>query len=382
MAEKRLSVVFTGQAILSLFQEAVRDGNLPMIRNLVTADFNERVWRMVPNEDVSQLAPQLFSNPIDRIVDTQFDGAVSRFIVSQGGLDLTYVLLDHRGRVRVDDVKFENEDQIVSMKETMEILLPIRTYASALAAGDTGTLQRYSSNDLNRLVWTQAEDVPKAGQVVISHLGCPLTDIREVGTDSMMVVLGDENFGAKVMLVNEHGHRLVDDIIVINGKQPEERAFHKRVLRTEIAYHASQDTLPSRKSMQPASPVPAHIGGDAPQVLTAEQTAPAQQLSKEPAPVEPVAMPAWPSASPIQPASFEEMSRAEFAEPATNALPTGAIPLPMGDEVPSMSFQPIEGPTTEVPKQMEPVEFKKSPSKPSFQVVPDDDAFASPPGVD
>ncbi len=391
VAEKRLSVVFTGQAILQLFQEAVRDGNLPMIRNLVTADFNERVWRMVPNDDVSQLAPHLFSNPIDRVVSTQFDGAVSRFTVSQGGLDLTYVLLDHRGRVRVDDVKFENADQIVSMKETMEILLPIRTYASALAAGDTETLQRYSSNDLNRLVWTQAESVPKAGQAVISHLGCPLADIREVGTDSMMVVLGDENFGAKVMLVDEHGHRLVDDIIVVNGKQPEQRAFHKRVLRTEIAYHASQDTLPSRQKMTPTMPSPGDTGS-APEVLTAEQTEPAEALPSQPLPTQPSAEPAWPSASPIQPASFEEFAPQELMEPATEAIPTGAIPLPMEDEeLPAMSFRPVEAeewdvslpiepaPTTQA---VEPTPTGNSTSKSNFQVIPDDDAFASPPGLE
>lgn len=382
VAEKRLSVVFTGQAILSLFQEAVRDGDLPMIRNLVTADFNERVWRMVPNDDVSQLAPQLFSNPVDRIVGTQFDGAVSRFTVSQGGLDLTYVLVDHRGRVRVDDVKFENGDQIVSMKETMEILLPIRTYASALAAGDTDTLQRYSSSDLNRLVWTQAENVPKAGQAVISHLGCPLADIREVGTDSMMVVLGDENFGAKVMLVDEHGHRLVDDIIVVNGKQPEERAFHKRVLRTEIAYHASQDTLPSRQKMEPVSPLPTDMGST-PQVLTAEQTEPAQALPTGPIPMQPTSEPDWPSASPIQPASFEEFSPVDVTEPLMETLPAGAVPLPpMNDELPSMSFQPAEPTIPSVPKQSEPGVTETATPQANLQVIPDDDAFASPPGLE
>jgi hypothetical protein len=389
--ERRLSVAFTGQALIHLFREAVHEGNLPVIRRTVTTDFNNRVWDRVGEEsELAGLAPPVFGSAPQRILRSDYHGAISRITVLQSGLELTYVLSDHRGRVRVDDVQLVGSDRTVSMKETMEILLPIRSYAKSLSTGDLDGLRRNSSQELNRLVWGQVSEVPPAGREAVRNLGAPYTGLEEIGPGQFMVTLGDERFGAKVLLIEEHERRVVDDIVLVSGVQPEERALLKQSMRLQIAFHASQDTpLPPRHA-SPTYQAPGS-GANAPAMLADEQTVPARsamqaahaplpqpmpsnrpQLAPEPDPL----FPGVPGGQTIRPVGFEQIEEFEEFDAAQQpAAPPSTRAQTHHQSLPAQSW-------TAEPMTAAPSPFPtRPPSHPSRadeftrRIEPADDAF-------
>ena len=53
--EKRLSALFTAHATMHVFSQALRQGDLSMIRKTSSVDFNKRVWRHVDEKLLSQM---------------------------------------------------------------------------------------------------------------------------------------------------------------------------------------------------------------------------------------------------------------------------------------------------------------------------------------
>ena len=142
LQEMRLSMVFTGQAVFELFRESLAEGNLPLLRKTATQDFNSRVWRRIKDDAVAEFTPRIMTNHIEETLKAEYDGAICKITVQQMGQPLTYILRDHSGLVAVDDVLIGQSEQVASMKETMELLIPVRDFREALAQADLGTLQR------------------------------------------------------------------------------------------------------------------------------------------------------------------------------------------------------------------------------------------------
>ena len=232
--EMRLSVLFTGRAMLRLFGEALAHGDLAMLRKTSTSDFNRRVWQQLDEQTFADLGPAVMLPGGMRIVDTSFQGAVTEVTVDQAGRRVTYVLRERAGDVRIDDVLIESPGLPASLKEMVEILLPVRRFAAGLSLARIDLLQRQSSNDLNRHVWTQTNQVPAVGHAAVAYLRAPLTQVRPTGENELLLVLGDERFGARVLLVREHTQYVVDDVMLIAGPESHLQARLKRRLREEL----------------------------------------------------------------------------------------------------------------------------------------------------
>jgi hypothetical protein len=231
----RLSMVFTGQAVLELFRESLADGNLPLVRKTSTQDFNSRVWQRIEEDAMAEFTPRLMTNQVEDTLRAEYDGAICKITVRQMGVPVTYVLRDRKGQVAVDDVLIDQSEEVASMKETMETMIPLRTFREALAQSDLDTLQRHSSADLNRMIWRQADNVPAAGQVAVKHLLAPLSKVEMLPEGKCLVTLGDQSFGCSVLLVTEHDEKVVDDIVLVAGVQPELRARLKTKMREQLA---------------------------------------------------------------------------------------------------------------------------------------------------
>ncbi|MCA9070753.1 MAG: hypothetical protein KDA84_17605, partial [Planctomycetaceae bacterium] len=201
LQEMRLSMVFTGHAVLQLFRESLADGNLPLLRKTATQDFNSRVWQRIEEDAMTEFTPRIMTNQVDETVNAEYDGAVCKITVRQMGLPVTYILRDRKGKVAVDDVIIHsdmppgNRNEVASMKETMELMIPLRVFRQALAKNDMGTLQRTSSSELNRMIWSQADNVPPAGQTAVNHLLAPLNKVEKLDEGRSLVTLGNPAFG-------------------------------------------------------------------------------------------------------------------------------------------------------------------------------------------
>ncbi len=235
LQEMRLSMVFTGHAVLQLFRESLADGNLPLLRKTSTQDFNSRVWQRIEEDALAEFTPRLMTNQVEETFGAEYDGAICKITVRQMGVPVTYVLRDRKGQVAVDDVLIDQSEEVASMKDTMELMIPLRIFREALAKSDMDTLQRHSSADFNRMIWRQADDVPSAGQVAVRHLLAPLNKVEHLPEGKSLITLGDASFGCSVLLVTEHDEKVVDDIVLVAGLQPELRARLKTKMREQLA---------------------------------------------------------------------------------------------------------------------------------------------------
>lgn len=365
LQEMRLSMVFTGHAVLQLFRESLAEGNLPLLRKTATQDFNSRVWQRIDDDAMTEFTPRIMTNRVEETVTSEYDGAICKITVRQMGLPVTYVLRDRKGEVAVDDVIINSDpntirfNEVASMKETMELMIPLRVFRQALAQSDMDTLQRTSSSELNRMIWSQADNVPPAGKTAVNHLLAPLNKVEHLDEGRSLVTFGNQAFGCSVMLVTEHDQHVVDDIVLVAGAGPELRARLKHKLREQIALDAPREESEST-------------------ILQAGnwQDAPQDAPMKSAPPVSPK--------SAVTPAHLEEFP----------PLPeTEAVPVPMPNSTtfradPNLSFerQPVPQPIPRTPPQ------RRTTAPPLFpggeadldefvpEIKPSDSAFDSPVG--
>ena len=156
------------------------------------------------------------------------------------------------------------------MKETMQAMLPIRLLAGALrdaaAASQTSErqlelLRAVTSNDFNRVVWSQISQVPEPAFAVLPRLDMPLSTITDTPT-GQIVILGDERFGAKIELVRERDTLLIDRVWMLGGAQAETTEL-KHTLKSQLVRRGS----PRRFVVDPMSAHP--IATDPPRTADA-----------------------------------------------------------------------------------------------------------------
>ena len=258
--ERRLSAVYTAQAKLQLFMSALIKGNLSLVRENSTKDLNYKVWSKLGSVTLPEILPPEIELVQPTISGADYHGAVTNLYVHQGSRELTYVMRDYSGDVTVDDILMPVMDRPSSMKQTMQAMLPIRLLVGAMrdaaSAGQTDVkqlalLRAVTSNDFNRVVWSQMTQVPEPAFAVLSRLDMALASINDSPT-GQVVVLGDERFGAKIELVHERDTLLVDRVWMLGPHEGEEAAELKRLLKTQLV----RRTSPRRQTLDPMSAHP------------------------------------------------------------------------------------------------------------------------------
>jgi hypothetical protein len=262
-SEKRLAALFTAQAKMQLFVQALLKGNLSLVRANSSKDFDLKVWRRLGNLPLAEvLPPEIEISPAVNTDPTDFRGPVIRIPVRQGSRELTYVMRDWNGDVNVDDVLMPVLDRPQSLKDTLQATLPIRLLTLALRDASTAAeghepqlelLKTISSRDFNRLVWTQITQVPEAAYAVLPHLDMPLSSITDVATGEI-VMLGDERFGAKVELVREGDYLMIDRVWLLAGQA--DPAELKHSLKLQLAKRGPRGFAVDPLSAHPISTDP------------------------------------------------------------------------------------------------------------------------------
>jgi len=232
--EIRISSFFVSRAWVKIFAEALAQRDLVVLRKASTMDFRRRVWERADEELINAL-PQLGLGSKQVAIElTDFHGSITEVHVRQGEQDATYLLREREGQVRVDDVLVLEYGQPRSLKSILEAMVPIYKFKRGVQEGNIAELQRNSSRDMNRLIWKQTRSVPASAKVLPRYLQLPLSGMQRDGED-VIVALGDEHFGARVLLVNEHSQYVVGDVLLISGPLPNQRAKLKHHLRLELA---------------------------------------------------------------------------------------------------------------------------------------------------
>ncbi len=276
--EKRLSAMFTANAQVEFFAHALTGRDLNSLRLAATPDFNQRIWEhpMLNHLTVTELPmPHIEAAP-PQIIETQFQGAVTEVKVLQGSQELTYVLLDHLGRLLVDDVKISAPGWTDSLKESLELIIPVQSFAAShrstqlkqfLAVdsdygrsqgdefvGPFETLQRVSSRDFNRLVWHQSHGIPNLNIDVLRFMDVPISAMQ-TRDDQALIEFGDDRWGAKFILEKERVYQIVNDLPVdyyrytvndvylIGGPEPSQRVWLKKRYRDYLSGKDAPKTI-------------------------------------------------------------------------------------------------------------------------------------------
>jgi hypothetical protein len=240
--EKRLAAMFTGHARMLIFADALADRNLPLLKASSTADFTQRVWGRLTDETIRELPLADIEDATPVTLSTVFHGAVTELTVRQGETALTYLLRDVEGQLRVDDILMPVHNRPNSLKATLELMIPIDNFARAIYASNLDGLQRSSSQEFNRQVWHQTSVLPDIGFDIPSHLRAPLRGVHEIEgqPDTLLVTLGDDSWGAQITMMQERSQYVIDEILLIAGPEPRQRARLKHTLRVQLSFGIRQ----------------------------------------------------------------------------------------------------------------------------------------------
>ena len=255
--EKRLSAMFLSQTMVDLFAEALQVRDLQRLRLTSTPDFQKRVWDRLDEGLLLKLEMPEIEIAVPKVLTTVFMGAVTEVSVRQGSRALVYVLKEHDGDILVDDVLMPVLSRPNSLKTTLEVMVPIERFAAALTSGRLTDLQLWSSRDLNLDVWHRAKRVPYIGVNPHEHFDVPLTTLQ-LSEKKIVAGLGDNQYGARVVLIREADAWVVDDVLLIAGPELKQRFELKETMRLEISrFRGAQNAAsPQRGSIEPSSPSP------------------------------------------------------------------------------------------------------------------------------
>ncbi len=337
-SEKRLAALFTAQAKMQLFVQAMLKGNLSLVRANSSKDFDLKVWRRLGNLPLAEvLPPEIEMSPAVNTDPTDFRGPVIRIPVRQGSRELTYVMRDWNGDVNVDDVLMPVLDRPQSLKDTLQATLPIRLLTLALRDASTAAeghepqlemLKTISSRDFNRLVWTQITQVPEAAYAVLPHLDMPLSSITDVATGEI-VMLGDERFGAKVELVREGDYLMIDRVWLLAGQA--DPAELKHSLKLQLAKRGPRGFAVDPLSAHPISTDPTRTA-----LAPANEPEPMPEMPETPMSTTPASLsPASPLPAGASTTNFPPVNTSPASASSGSAAPTAPSSL-----LPTISVAP------------------------------------------
>lgn len=255
---KPLSVLFTAQAVVEVYAEALAQRDLPLLAQLSTRDLNERVWERLESPELLRELPwDGLPHAPPRIVTTIFQGPVTEITVTQGTRALTYVLHATGGRPQVDDVRFPSNNRSGSLKTTFSVLAPVLNFAWGWRQGNVELLARNSSDGLRRIIWSRTERRPEIAVPFDQFLPSTMPRIEELGHD-LLVTLGTPERGMVVRLVNERGRLLVEDLHLIGKELPAGKLELAAAMRDWVNTEAGKPS-PRRPAAQtsPGAPLTA-----------------------------------------------------------------------------------------------------------------------------
>jgi hypothetical protein len=244
-----LTALFSSRAVTLLFNEALTKRDIKILGFSSTPDLNTRVWEKVSPNLVTQLPIDEIAQPGFEILDTDFNGSVTKVHARQGNLPLTYILRDHLGQLLVDDIELDLQGRPASVKATLELMVQIQNYAYDLHENNIRNLQRHSSRDFNELVWRQVVQVPQTAYSIPELLMSKLTsmDINE-NDGYARIKLGNDRQGATVMIKRQHDEYVIDDIMIHSDKVASRFVSTKKELRLSMA--ANSETMRQNSTVQ------------------------------------------------------------------------------------------------------------------------------------
>lgn len=211
---RSLSAVFTAPARALLFLKALEADDRNTLLYLCTNDFSETVWRRLDSGLVKQLPVPAFYDDGIRLTNTHSIGTRTELeFQNAAGSVLVCQLVTENGILKINDVQYPNGQGLVaSLKSELQLAAPVLEFANAWMLSDGELLQKASSTEFNRLVWSHLEGVPKQFSQLPFLLRSQNVDTTVTPERATMKFQQPDGNQAIVNLLIEHGHWVVDEI--------------------------------------------------------------------------------------------------------------------------------------------------------------------------
>ena len=231
---KQLSAMFLSHAIANVYVTALRERDLDKLRELASIDFQERVWNRSDARHFAIMADPVIPPGEPEVIATNFRGEDTELTLAVGDQPLTLMLRQSRGWLVVDDVILPAFDRPTSLKENLETLLPVHSFAAAALRKDMNALIRTSSDPLDRTVWRQLRSTPELVQHFIQPMHGEVVSIRK-GEPWTVVRTSDGSTISEIQLAREGSQYVVNDVIVIENTDGGTRLELMATLKEMIA---------------------------------------------------------------------------------------------------------------------------------------------------
>lgn len=232
--QQNLKAAFTGPARAMLFMSALADRDIPVLRQISSQQLNENVWGKVNPELLADFP--LHDVPAGELAlkDTEVFGNVTelQFMAEDGRL-CSVLMQDENGSLVVSDVQYPGQGlEVASLKTQLMVSAPLIEFAKAWEANDLDAVRKMTSQDFNRLVWSNVSELPGAYQSIPAQLRLSVLRTKETPKVAM-VELGHSETTTVVRLTREHLSWVIDEITLHqkNGTTVELR----KTLRENIA---------------------------------------------------------------------------------------------------------------------------------------------------
>lgn len=260
---KKFSAMLLSKSVINLFVEAIQERDTAKLKQLSSNDFNARVWDrdvarhfvILPYPNLGDAEPEVFA--------TSYHGDIADVSVEINHVPMTFVLRLSQDLMVIDDVIIPNYALRPSLKENLELMLPIYEFASALHQQDLDTLVTQSGTGLDQIIWKQLNLVPEIARQLVRPMMSEVVGI-EMTEEWTVVRTSDGQTTAEIRMIPEGPYFRVHDVILKNEADP----------GVEMAFMGTVRKLISEGEILPAGArKPAVMQANRPRALP-EQTLP------------------------------------------------------------------------------------------------------------
>ncbi|MBL8820537.1 MAG: hypothetical protein JNL58_31225 [Planctomyces sp.] len=233
--QRILSSAFTAPNRATLYMSSLESLDLELLTQMSSSDFARGTWNRVQPELISSLPLGDLPRGEMTIQNSRMRGLRTEMeLQAESGQLLTVILAEEAGYLRVEDVQYPGANlQIVSLRNQLEMTVPLLELASAWERSDIENVQKNCSTDFTRLVWSNVSELPTGFQQLPSILRMPIENMKISDKTATVALQPAGKLKTTVRLVSENGFWVVDEMAI---QKPDGTTVEVRAsLRQEIA---------------------------------------------------------------------------------------------------------------------------------------------------
>jgi len=175
--QQTLSLIsaLTARPVAELFVAALAQRDAKMLQHNTTRDFHGKTWSRASKQTLAILPIPLNDLKNAHLLETKFQGEVTRVLFAAGSDQFTVVLHDQGGRVLVDDILIDKKNdmdlnQQLSLKNHLAAIVPVYELAASIHNDQPRQTVRLVTDDFYSRVFSMTKTMPETAYTFLTHV--------------------------------------------------------------------------------------------------------------------------------------------------------------------------------------------------------------------